>query len=676
MMDETAQNATLAQISKNIFGDSARLQIVDPKSLVLLKQNARFFKKDTFRQLVENIKADKRLSSVPLCRPIKDGRLEVLSGNHRVKASVEAGLEKILVIVLLENLDESRRIAIQLSHNALVGQDDQNILAELWAKIDDINTRLYAGLSSDTLNEIKKNADPCLHRSGKGSRGGRPPGAFGPGRQGGPPGAPFRLRRVFQFDPGRQEKIRRQKLRPGRLEPHRRRRKTPGGRQMSFVGAINALARQAVVDFARRVPYPALVVGAGNFTVPAALRTGGYAGPIRTCDISLYASAMGTYLAGNDPLTVREKHDAPEHLRGLLNPETPLDLAASIALLFDLREVWQAKNPYQVRILKYYTDRWPALMEETRRRLSAYREHIAPVAFESRCGMAVLDGAAPEQTVFAFPPTYKRGYERLEKLFSAIVEWSPPAYAEMTDQTMTLYEKIARFAAYFVVLEKDLPDVYHIIGKPTAVLPRGRGKTYIVNKTPGKKWVVKKRIPTASPGPVLDPDRVDISGANLTIALLSLKQTLRLNELYLAQGIDYFEGGVGVSLAFLLDGRIAGKADFCPSAHEWKIEPAGKHIYVTSDLAVPSRTPKLSKLILLALISADVKRILDEHYLDAFRYATTTAFSTHPVSMKYRGVFKLHTRKETAGGYLLNYFAPFGDYPLKDALRIWEKRYG
>lgn len=156
MEDETAQNKTLAQISQNIFAGSARLQIVDPRGLVLLKQNARFFKKDTFRQLVENIKTDRRLSSVPLCRPLEDGRFEVLSGNHRVKAAVEAGLEKILVIVLLEDLDESRKIAIQLSHNALVGQDDQNVLAELWAKIDDVQARLYAGLSSDTLNEIKK----------------------------------------------------------------------------------------------------------------------------------------------------------------------------------------------------------------------------------------------------------------------------------------------------------------------------------------------------------------------------------------------------------------------------------------------------------------------------------------------------------------------------------------
>jgi len=156
MKDENAQNEALAQISQNIFGTSARLQIVNPRDLVLLKQNARFFKKDTFKQLVENIRADKRLSSVPLCRFLKDGRIEVLSGNHRVKAAMEAGLEKILVIVLLEDLDENRKIAIQLSHNALVGQDDQNILAELWAKIDDVQARLYAGLSSDTLNEIKK----------------------------------------------------------------------------------------------------------------------------------------------------------------------------------------------------------------------------------------------------------------------------------------------------------------------------------------------------------------------------------------------------------------------------------------------------------------------------------------------------------------------------------------
>jgi len=149
------QNATLRETSKMLFGDTARLQIVDPKSLKLLKENARFFKKSTFKQLTENVKKDKRLSSVPLCHEVGNS-LEVLSGNHRVQAAVEAGLDMILVMVLQGNLEKNDKLSIQLSHNSLVGEDDKQILANLWSQIEDINAKCYAGLSSDQIGDLQK----------------------------------------------------------------------------------------------------------------------------------------------------------------------------------------------------------------------------------------------------------------------------------------------------------------------------------------------------------------------------------------------------------------------------------------------------------------------------------------------------------------------------------------
>lgn len=148
-------NAELEIISREMFGDGMLLMVAKPETLTLLKDNARFFKRETFRQLRDNIAADKRLSSVPLCYRHEDGRLEVLSGNHRVQASIEAGLAHIMVLVITETLDKSRRIAIQLSHNALVGQDDQSILANLWAQVESVQDKLYSGLDSEMLKELE-----------------------------------------------------------------------------------------------------------------------------------------------------------------------------------------------------------------------------------------------------------------------------------------------------------------------------------------------------------------------------------------------------------------------------------------------------------------------------------------------------------------------------------------
>ena len=156
MTDEALEkrNEELAAVSADLFGDAMRLMVVKPESLTLLKDNARFFKRETFRQLRDNIAADKRLSSVPLCYRYPDGKLEVLSGNHRVQASIEAGIPLIMVLVITEELEKSKRIAIQLSHNALVGEDDQSILANLWAQIENTRDQLYSGLDSEAVQAL------------------------------------------------------------------------------------------------------------------------------------------------------------------------------------------------------------------------------------------------------------------------------------------------------------------------------------------------------------------------------------------------------------------------------------------------------------------------------------------------------------------------------------------
>ena len=100
---------------------------------------------------------------------------------------------------------------------------------------------------------------------------------------------------------------------------------------MSFLGAVASPVRQVLSGFAKSVQSPALIIGAGNFTVPSVLRTGGYGGEIRACDVTLYSCALGAFLGGWE-LQAWERPDCPEALRGLLRTDTPLDLAASVAM--------------------------------------------------------------------------------------------------------------------------------------------------------------------------------------------------------------------------------------------------------------------------------------------------------------------------------------------------------
>ncbi|MBN1639719.1 MAG: hypothetical protein JXA09_00695 [Anaerolineae bacterium] len=137
----------------------------DPRRLVLLKQNARFMRHEVFQRLVDNLRQDGALTQLPFCAildyhaegdPIprhEDGTpvYEVLSGNHRVRAAIVAGFAAIVVQVTDEPLPPDRRKAIQLSHNAISGEDDPAILAAIYDSIQAPSMRVYSGLDDDRL---------------------------------------------------------------------------------------------------------------------------------------------------------------------------------------------------------------------------------------------------------------------------------------------------------------------------------------------------------------------------------------------------------------------------------------------------------------------------------------------------------------------------------------------
>ena len=132
-----------------------RLELVDPGELKLLDKNARYMKAEQFQSLVENVRKDGNLSSLPLCYREEGGKLLVLSGNHRTMAARQAGVDQLLVMVVADEKTADEKLGIQLSHNAIAGQDDLVILKELWESIGNVQAKLYAGLDSDTVKALE-----------------------------------------------------------------------------------------------------------------------------------------------------------------------------------------------------------------------------------------------------------------------------------------------------------------------------------------------------------------------------------------------------------------------------------------------------------------------------------------------------------------------------------------
>ena len=133
-----------------------KLAYVSPKDdCVHLEKNAHYMDKETLERLTHNVAADGFLSQLPFGMKRADGKFLILSGNHRLTASVKAGLSYILILYI-EEVDKNTQLSYQLSHNALVGRDDMRMLHDIYKEIDSLSAQQFSGLNSIQFIDFEK----------------------------------------------------------------------------------------------------------------------------------------------------------------------------------------------------------------------------------------------------------------------------------------------------------------------------------------------------------------------------------------------------------------------------------------------------------------------------------------------------------------------------------------
>ncbi len=126
-----------------------KMRRVKLSELKLLDVNARYMDEAMYARLVENLRLDGCLTTAPTVCAV-NGALEVLSGNHRVQAAIEAGIAEADVIEIVTPLNQEQRIAIQLSHNAIEGEDDPSVLKSLYDQLG-FDFKEYSGLTDEAF---------------------------------------------------------------------------------------------------------------------------------------------------------------------------------------------------------------------------------------------------------------------------------------------------------------------------------------------------------------------------------------------------------------------------------------------------------------------------------------------------------------------------------------------
>ena len=131
---------------------------IDVDEIILLKKNARFMRKESFDRLVENVSHDGELSSIPFCYLDQErGMMTVLSGNHRIRSLKASKIKRTVVMYNQFEMSKDEQTKIQLSHNAISGEDDILILKELYDSIEDLREKIATGIDDDMFEDIENN---------------------------------------------------------------------------------------------------------------------------------------------------------------------------------------------------------------------------------------------------------------------------------------------------------------------------------------------------------------------------------------------------------------------------------------------------------------------------------------------------------------------------------------
>lgn len=437
---------------------------------------------------------------------------------------------------------------------------------------------------------------------------------------------------------------------------------------MAFVGSINADLRALIAELAPSWRgRPCYVACSGNFTVERLLHQAGLT-EIHGSDVSLYSCVLGSTLAGT-PIAVGLREDAPcPWLAPYLEPGLPT--VATLLLAMEYFKSAGRPEPYHRRIAEAYERHWPTLHARSLEKVTRLLDGVHLASFSPQDCVPFVEAVPEHAVVVGFPPTYASGYERLYQHLDETFAWQAPAYETFTPERFTRLCEVMQTKAAWLTMRDEPVDAlaaacigrFQTSGRAKPVFAYAGGgpirTTSVTQKTEVVPW---RRLA----GPVVGP---------LRLVRLTAGQLNTLRSEYLAPGIAPAAAQVQLGIVTSTDDLIGALAFNSPQMLN------GDHdVYMMSDFAVaPTQYPRLSKLVTAVALTKEVQTVLEQFLNTRVRRLGTHAFTTRPVSMKYRGLLTLRKRRKADGDKpaALYYTGDTGRWSLDGALAWWLTTHG
>lgn len=444
-----------------------------------------------------------------------------------------------------------------------------------------------------------------------------------------------------------------------------------------FVGAIPRDLQRIVAEVAARWRSARLYVGcSGNFTIERILRTL----ELHSNDVSLYTCSLGVYPAAREDwvFTVAEEHR--EEWGEILDPllTTARDRAAAILVLSEIMGGLGKSGIYWQRMIEATKREFPRLHKKVATGLDSLE--VALTSFTPQDVAAWIDTVPQDEAMITFPPFYKAGYTHLYKGLEDLFDWPRPRFIEMDEAGRREFvAKVMARERWMFAVDHPLAEFEeHLLGVVQAT-PRNV-PCYCYGRAPVRRISMPHQDVTPKPVPRLLPGQ--ILGARIELRPLEPGVFNALRSLYLNPNIP--PAAPPCPTGVYVDDLLVGA--FCvqkSSIHALKEMPFdGPWYYLLSDFPVrPTDYPRLSALIVMAAHSKEAKLLAERVTRQRIRSVFTTAFTSRPSSMKYRGLMTLVTRKEIekedgSKGFMLNYLGPAGEYTLAQTLELWKEKHG
>jgi hypothetical protein len=429
---------------------------------------------------------------------------------------------------------------------------------------------------------------------------------------------------------------------------------------MSFIGSINAETRKWLGNNGAAFDGRQVYVGcSGNFSVEQLLSRYAPKARIWGNDVSIYSGALGAYLA-NQPFELSVQEEDYKWLEAYL--EDVEGQAAAIMVLLEALKYEKANNAFKARHWAHYCNNFAQFHQATVERLRERKQGIRLEGYTGKDIFDLLDEVPKDGVVIAFLPTYAGGYERMFKRLGEIFKWDEPRYEIIDEERKkrTILKMMER--DYLYLDDRVYPGLPMV-----AVVRKARMKpVYIYSNLAALRLAVLKQqrrsqfVPFAR---LSDQDEIT-PASKLTITPSSNAVVNYYRDVYLSKGVGIPADGEA-PFAVAVDGKVFGFLIFA------RMQGRGD-VYLLADFVVNStRYRRLAKLLLLVIQTREIRRMMEEKLLAELPSCTTMVFTDKPVSMKYRGLFKLARRDE---GKLV-YSTEMGIRNLNEVIPLWLKKY-